>query len=125
MQGISYRGFQDEAVALDERALRDWQEGEEQSEIQAKRKRFARAMITNCLSRRQRVVVRMHYGFSKAEPVEHEDIGKRLGISVAEVDSIFNQALDELRGINRDFGEWLEGERSQASHMIEFLRTIQ
>jgi len=100
-----------------------WQEHEQLPELEARRKQQVRITIA-CLSKRQRRVVRMHYGLLGKE-MSHEEIGLKLGISTAEVDSIYGQAMGELQRFADDFGGWVERERKKESQMARFLRTIQ
>jgi DNA-directed RNA polymerase specialized sigma24 family protein len=101
-----------------EAAMRAWREQMQESEIRARQRKLAIA-LSRCLSERQRQVIGWHF-----KDISHEVIAAGMNLSVGEVDSIFAQALAELKRFAHELGEWVEQERANNEHMKNFIRSI-
>ncbi len=88
-----------------------WQTQEQMKDGQGERRRLVKALI-NCLSsKRQKRVVRMHYGILAPREMSHEEIAETLDLSVAEVDDLYAKGMLELKRFALEIGNWVESER--------------
>lgn len=100
-----------------------WQTQEQLAEWQAQRKRLLRALI-NCLSsKRQKHVMRMHYGILVENALSHDEIAEVLGITTAQVDDLYSKGMLELKRFAHEMGSWVESERAAAKGIAVTSRT--